>query len=196
MAKDLTRERIEATMSPSQPFKGLARWYKEREESKYSKDEWKHARDWVSHSAVARRRATTAARERTEQTRSVTKIHLQRTGGQVRHTFHERVMEIKDVMKKLKQSKKLSDVECSLMENSFGALVSFLENRFEWPLKANSACRVLRDGRIGIDYVEDDVDMHLAREFEMLQKGHESLLRVREQAEDFLGTLRALSQQV
>jgi len=196
MAKDLARERIEATASPAQPFRGLARWYKEREEAKYSKDEWKHARDWVAHSAVARRRAATSTRERTEQTRSSTKLHLQRTGGQVRHTFHERVMEINEVMKKLKQSKKQSDVECSLMENSFGALVMFLENRFEWPLKANSLCRVLRDGRIGIDYVEDEVDMQLDREFEMLQQGHESLLKVREQAEDFLGTLRTLSQQV
>ena len=34
MAKDLARERIEATATPSQPFRGLARWYKEREEQK------------------------------------------------------------------------------------------------------------------------------------------------------------------
>ena len=46
-----------------------------------------------------------------------------------------------------------------------------MENRFEWPLNANQACRNLRDGRIGIDYVEDDVDIQLEREFEMLKKG-------------------------
>jgi len=194
MARDLARERVEAAGQASKPFAGLARWYKEGNDTKYSKDEWNHARDFISNSAVSRRRAATTARETTEKARGTTGKHLQKTGGVVRESLTERVSEIKKVIKQLRQGKKFVDTEIALMQHALKTMAAFVDNAFVFPINANSECCQLRDGRIGIDYVEDDVDIQLQRESEMLRGVAHSIVEIRQASRGMLDYLINVSE--
>lgn len=133
---------------------------------------------------MSRRRAATTARESTEKARGTTGKHLQKTGGVVRESLTERVSEIKKVIKQLRQGKKFVDTEISLLQHALKTIASFVDTAFLFPINANSECCQLRDGRIGIDYVEDDVDIQLQRENEMLRTAGHSIVEIRQASDN------------
>jgi chromosome segregation ATPase len=59
--------------------------------------------------------------------------------------------------------------------------------------KANSECCALRDGRIGIDYVEDDVDLNLQRESEMLRTAGGGISQLKQSSREMLEYLQNIS---
>eukprot|EP00039_Didymoeca_costata_P020397 m.341117 g.341117 ORF g.341117 m.341117 type:complete len:517 (+) comp19832_c0_seq1:221-1771(+) len=196
MAQELFRERVGSSAIPEKPFSGLARWYKENNPQKFSKDEWEHARDYISKSAVAKRASSSVMRQRTETTKHTTQKNVQTSGGQVRGRLIDRVQDIKKIIKKLRNSKYLTDAQINMMEQSLRTMKNFSSTRFQWPLSANTECCTLRDGRIGIDYVEDDVDIQLQKESEMLQTVGTSILNSVGKSEEVLDFMRKISDEL
>jgi hypothetical protein len=71
---------------------------------------------------------------------------------------------------------------------------NFVEKAFLWPINANSECCQLRDGRIGIDYVEDEVDIQLQRESEMLRTVGIDIVDIRQRSKQMCDYLIKVSE--
>ena len=75
---------------------------------------------------------------------------------------------MKALVKRLRKQKTIVDTEIKNMERAILSIQTFNAERFNWPERGNAICIELRETRIGIDYVEDAVDIQLQREATML----------------------------
>lgn len=110
---------------------------------------------------------------------------------EVEHHMRERTSEIRFLLDELNRQKKTAMLEDEALNTYRNRVLNAIEFLKEKSLAINQRCQILREGRIGVDLCDDEVDRCLRRELKVI-KGCQCLMdRSLKEANEQIRSLRA-----
>uniref|UniRef100_A0A034W6I3 Tektin n=1 Tax=Bactrocera dorsalis TaxID=27457 RepID=A0A034W6I3_BACDO len=110
---------------------------------------------------------------------------------EVEHHMRERTSEIRFLLDELNRQKKTAMLEDEALNTYRNRVLNAIDFLKEKSLAINQRCQILREGRIGVDLCDDEVDRCLRRELKVI-KGCQCLMdRSLKEANEQIRSLRA-----
>lgn len=95
--------------------------------------------------------------------------HLDVKQTQVAEAFQERLSDLNLFLRRLQDTLGSINGEIAGLTADLETTRKFMNSRFGWPITVNQKCREFRDERLGIELVEDGVEIALVEEQNLLQ---------------------------
>ncbi|XP_026466605.1 tektin-1-like isoform X2 [Ctenocephalides felis] len=159
--------------------------------AKYTLDDWyfdvrQKYRRTEDQQQLADRVLSESDRIRDETTES-----SERNKKEVDHRISEKIKDIEFFKKEVERERKECMIEIEALTTYRNRLIQALNALSETALKQCRKCIILREGRLGIDLCQDDVERELRKEIEVIQGAQCLLQRTMEEANEQIRRLRS-----